>query len=150
MRNNAGSILGLLLLAITLTSCSGPLEGIRFRAQTPPIDVAYRKLTVALTADDYQITGQTPGLHRAETGWRDAKEKEMTAQELMLGRGSVQTRVMIRLDEKERGFEVSVTPMLRYREGNSWHEKVADASHPLWEKWMQTVTSVVEVTTEGG
>ncbi len=150
MRIVAASTLAVSALAITLAGCPAPIEGMRFLAQTPPIDIAYRKLTVALTADDYQITATTPGLHRAETGWRDAKEKEMTAQELMLGRGSVQTRVMIRLDEKERGFEVSVTPMLRYREGNSWHEKVADASHPLWEKWMQTVTSVVEVTTEGG
>jgi len=145
MRSGAGSILTAIALAIALASCLAPIEGIRFRAHTLPIDEAYRKLTIALTVDDYQISGTAPGLHRAETGWRDAKDKEMTAQELMLGRESVQTRVLIRLDQKGRSFEVYITPMIRYREGDSWREKVADATRRLWEKRMQTVTSVVEV-----
>ncbi len=76
VRISAGSVFALVPLAIALTGCPAPIEGIRFLAHTPPIDVAYRKLTVALTADDYQITGTTPGLHRAETGWREAKEKK--------------------------------------------------------------------------
>ncbi len=139
-----------LSLAIALSGCPDTLQGIRFRAKTPPIDEAYRKLAVALAADDYQITSTTPGLHRAETGWRDAKQNEMTAQEMMLGRGSVQTRVMVRLDQKGRSFEVSLTPLLRYREGDSWRERVADLTHPLWEKWMQIVNTLVEKEAQEG
>jgi hypothetical protein len=131
-------------LAFLLAGCASPFQGIRFRAQAPPIDDAFRKISVALTVDGYEISSTTPGLHRVETEWRDAKEKEISPEEKALGAGNVQVRMMVRLEMRGRPFELYATPFLRYKEGDSWRESVAPVTHPLWEKWMRTLTTIVE------
>lgn len=114
------------------------------RAQAPPIDEAFRKLSLACTTDGYQIISVDPARYSLETGWRDLKEKELSREDRVLSTGSVQSRVNLRLENRGKLYEIYLVPTLRYRDGDSWREIVAGVQHPLWEKWSRVLHSLIE------
>ena len=68
----------------------------------------------------------------------------MTSEDRALSPGSVQARLTVRLEQRGHLFELYVTPMLRYRNNDSWRETIAAPTHPLREKWLRTLTTIVE------
>ena len=65
----------LLWLAI-LGGCATPFQGIRVRADVPFIDEAFKKLTIALTLDGYEIESVDPGARIVETKWKELGETD--------------------------------------------------------------------------
>jgi hypothetical protein len=137
----------LLLLCVTIliTGCSSSFQGIKVRAQAPSIDEAYRKLSLAASADGYQIESVDPSKYTLETQWRDVTEKEKADAERGIPSGSMQSRIIIRLDRRGMLYDVLLTPSLRYKNPDgSWNEVMAGVRHPLREKWEKAVGKLVQ------
>ncbi len=74
---NPASFAGVVLLVLApCGGCTTPYQGIKVRAQSPDIDEAFRKLTLAVTTDGYSIASVDPARHTLESGWRDLANKE--------------------------------------------------------------------------
>jgi hypothetical protein len=116
----------------------------KIRAQSPSVEEAYRKLSIALSVDDYRILSADPARFHAASDWRDAKEKERTKEEKKLPEGSVQCSVEFRMERRGMLYDIFLTPHLRHREPDGgWRASVAHATHPLYEKWQQIVGALV-------
>ena len=125
---------------VTLLSCATSEQGIKVRAQSPPIDEAFRKMSLALTADGYMMEKIDPAQHTLETGWREMKEKEKSTSDTArqtLG----ESRIGLRMSHRGTFYEVVVTPMLRHDGGMV---TVADLHHPLREKWQRIIHTLLE------
>jgi hypothetical protein len=151
MQNLRGCIIVLIFLGIALTGCSSSFQGIRMRIQSPPVEESFRKISLALTTDGYILSSVDPAAHHVETEWRDIKAKEMSEQDTLQvslsagsGTGMIQTRILIRLEQRGRQFDLYLTPLLRYPRGESWEEKIAGVKHPLREKWERALTMLLE------
>jgi len=137
---------GVLAVFIALwgLGCGPSFQGIRFRAQRPPIDEAYRKISLAFTVDGYTIAMAEPGRHTAETGWKELKAGERSEQERNLsgGAGRVEGRLLVRLEKRGMLYDVFFTPMIRA--GNDSTGAPAGVRHPLREKWEKALNSLLE------
>jgi hypothetical protein len=134
----------LLLCCALVSGCATPFQGIRFRAQAPAIDDAFRKLTLALQADGFAIERADLAAREAETAWRGLKPAEMSKTEKGLPAGETECRMIFVLKERGRSFEVYWSPWVRVKMGGSWQESVADIHHPLREKWEKALPQLVE------
>jgi len=134
----------LLLLALPLTmlfsNCATSEQGIKVRAQSPTLEEAFRKLSLALTADGYALEKIDPARHELATGWREMKEKEKSAGD-MAQRKAGESRIEVRMSQRGRLYDVVITPMLRYDSGAVL---VADIHHPLREKWQRIIHTLLE------
>jgi hypothetical protein len=151
MQELRGYLLVLLFLGIALTGCSPSFQGIRMRIQSPPVEESFRKISLALTADGYVLSKVDPAAHQLETEWRDIKPKETSEQDSLqvdlsaAGRvGTIQSRILVRLEQRGRLFELYLTPFLRYPKGDVWEEKIAGVQHPLRMKWEQVLTTLLD------
>ena len=132
------------VLLPVLAGCGTGSQGIKVRAESPSIDDAFRKLTIALQVDDYALRSVRPSEFSAGTEWRDAKEKEMTKKEKESPSGSVQCRVDLRLERRGQLYDIFVIPYLRTRSGAAgWVETPAESTHPLYVRWQQIITALV-------
>jgi hypothetical protein len=136
------SVLSFLLL-FWGTGCATSFQGIRFRSQDPPIDEAYRKLSLAMTVDGYTMAAAEPGKHTAETAWKDLKANERTDEERRLpgGTGSVQGRLLLRLEKRGMLYDVFFIPMIRA--GADTTGAPAAVRHPLREKWEKALNALL-------
>jgi hypothetical protein len=136
------------LLALALWcmigGCSSSFVGMKTRAQSPAIEEAFRKLTLATTVDGYEVSRIEPGNFYVETNWRTLKEKEKSTSDLKLAGQDISAKVTIHLDRRGALYDVFVTPALRYGKGELTREVTADPRHPLWEKWERVVNSTVQ------
>lgn len=132
-------------VTVSLAGCSPSFQGIRLRAQHPPINEAYRKITLALTVDGYVIAGAQPSRFTAETAWRDAKANERSDADKVppANEGPVESRLEVRLERRGMLYDVYFTPMLRYG-GPSGTIIIAGIRHPLREKWEKALSALVE------
>lgn len=133
-----------IVLTMLLTGCASSHQGMKLRAQAPAIDEAFRKVSLAVSADGYTVERVDPRQYTIETGWRDLKDKEKSSYDVTLPSGSVQSRILLRLEPRGRLYDVFLTPMLKYSGGAEQKEIVADVQHPLWEKWRKAVGTLVE------
>lgn len=133
-----------LLLAI-LPGCAGTFQGIKVRAQAPAIDEAFRKLTLAVTADGYSIISVDPSTRTLESGWRDLAPKEMSDADRSRGDAKIEGMIRLRMDVRGRLYDVFLTPVLRYAvAGKGQEEVVAAVRHPLREKWELAIMRLLE------
>lgn len=134
----------LAIVAVLAWGCAPSSQGMKIRAQSPSIEEAYRKMTIALTVDDYAVAEANPAKFQASSQWRDAKEKEMTKEEKKLSPGSVQCKVDFRMERRGMLYDIFLTPSVRSRQsGGTWNETIAAATHPLYEKWQQIIGTLV-------
>ena len=114
-----------------LAGCATPFEGIRVRADVPFIDEAFRKLSLALTVDGYQLETVDPALRVVETTWKDLGE---TDREPRLSPADVpqEGKVRIRLEPRGKFYDVFLTPSIR-AEGSP--ERLSKPTERLWIKW---------------
>ena len=110
------------------------------RAQSPAMEEAYRKLSLALIADGYTLETANPTKHELATGWRALKEIEESASNIDQRNGG-QSRIEVKMSQRGRLYNVVIIPMLRYGGGA---EQVAGAHHPLMEKWQRIVRTLLE------
>ncbi|MCC6398036.1 MAG: hypothetical protein IT282_13550 [Bacteroidetes bacterium] len=135
----------ILLAGVLFPGCGSPFQGMKFRAQAPPIEEAFRKLSLAVTVDGYEIDQIMPSVFKIETKWRGAKEQEMSRGEAAVLDSVVECRVSIRLEPRGRMYDVLFTPELRRtsREGKVT-EELAGRGHPLTEKWEAVFRQILE------
>ena len=148
---NPASFAGMLLLFLAFCGgCATPFQGIKVRAQTPDIDEAFRKLSLAITTDGYSIVAVDPARHTLESGWRDLNPKEISDADRKTGNAKLEGRVTLRLDARGKLYDLFFTPVLRYsREGgNPQQEIIADIHHPLREKWEMVIARLIEKETK--
>lgn len=135
----------LLLIALTLAGCGASFQGIKFRAQYPTMEEAFRKVSLAITVDGYEIDSLTPSAFRLETKWREVKEKEMSQSDKTLGTSRIECRLALRMEARGKLFDVFCTPLLRYTlQDGSVRETIAGATHPLREKWEDVFRRLME------
>jgi hypothetical protein len=135
--------LSFVLLAFFLLSCSSPVHGIRMRSQSPALAEAFRKLSLAVRADDYEIARMNPDGFALETKWRDMKEKEKSEDEITRGT-AVQAKLHIALSPRGTFYDVFLTPTLRYASADTSHDRFPPPTHPLIHKWKRILSTILE------
>jgi hypothetical protein len=135
----------LLFVTLILAGCATPYQGIKMRVQSPPIDEAFRKASLAITVDGYEIESVSPSTFRLETKWREVKEGEMSKSDKTLGMKLLECRIALRMEARGKLFDVFCTPSLRYTlQDGTVRETIADATHPLREKWEDVFRRLLE------
>jgi hypothetical protein len=125
-----------LLALLLLAGCATPFEGIKMRAQSPFIDEAYRKLTLAVTTDGYAIESVVPSRFALATKWREAKPQELSKLQVLPGVVRTEYRLALRMEARGKLYDVFLSPTVRYTMGDgSVREEAAGPMHPLTEKW---------------
>ncbi len=111
--------------------CATPFQGIRVRADVPFIDEAFKKLTIALTLDGYELETVDPGARIVETKWKELGE---TDREPKLAAAGVRQegKVRIKLEERGKFYDVFCTPSIRT---DSSPERICKPTERLWVKW---------------
>lgn len=111
--------------------CAAPFQGIRVRADLPFIDDAFRKLTLALTLDGYELDLVDPSLRIVETKWKELGE---TDREPKLAAPGVRQegKVRIKLEGRGKFYDVFFTPSIRT---DASPERVCTPTERLWVKW---------------
>jgi hypothetical protein len=124
-------------LLFAFIGCSSSTNTLRIRAVAPTIDEAFRKLSLAVNVDGYEIERMDAAHFIIETQWRDAKEQEKLASEKTL---SAQVKVNIALARRGQSYDVFVSPSIKV--GNLITEPTV--GNPLLEKWKRIVNSIVQ------
>ena len=145
MRRLIVGLSSLTIAASVLAGCTA-FQGVRLRAVSPPIDDPFRKLSLAVTVDSFQVTRADPFTHLLETGWRDLRTQEMSDEDrtVSTGEGRIECRISIRLEERGKMFDLFLTPWLRYG-GEGKDAVVAGPKHPLREKWEAALRQLLVV-----
>jgi len=141
------SFAGILFLLLALCGgCATPFQGIKVRAQSPDIDEAFRKLSLAVTTDGYSIASVDLIKHTLESGWRDLAPKELSDADRKTGNAKIEGKVVLRVDGRGKLYDIFLTPVLRYSPegGNPQQEIIAGVRHPLREKWEMVIARLVE------
>lgn len=125
----------LLFLLILTAGCSTSFEGIRMRAQAPPLQEGARRLSLALRADNYQlIESAGPGI---ETGWRRMTDSEKGKDE----KGPIlESQISAQLYQRGSLYDIFI--IIRIRSGEE--EYIPRATHPLVEKWQKILGEIVQ------
>jgi hypothetical protein len=132
-----------IVIATTLlnASCGPSFQGIKFRAEGPPIAEGYRSLTLALAVDGYTLLSADPQKYDAETDWRILNPKEKP-QELATMEQS--GRLSLRMDERGRLYDVFLLLSIRTVTGRDTVINPAPATHPFRLKWQRTLTTLLK------
>jgi hypothetical protein len=125
--------------------CGTPYQGIKFRAQSPPVEEALRKISLAVSVDGYETESILPSGFGLITKWRGLKPQEVPKNADTLGMSRTESSLNLRLEPRGRMYDVFCTPSLRYtmRDGTV-REEIADATHPLREKWERVFRQILE------
>jgi len=135
----------LLLILFMLGGCSGSFQGIRVRAQAPNIDDAFRKISLAITADGYALEAVDPVKHSLATGWKELASQELSESDKKMTQQKVEGRILLRMDVRGKLYDVYLTPTVRYGSGSTASPgTVAEVHHPLWAKWERVTKQLVE------
>lgn len=135
------SLLPVLFAASLLyAGCAAPFQGIRFRAEGPPIAEAYRSLTLAMTVDGFTLTAVNPATYDAETSWRALTPQEKPA--AMAGTGQ-SGKLTLKMGERGRMYDVYLLPLVRTVTGTDTVTAPAPGNHPFRLKWQRTLTTLL-------
>ena len=128
-------VLALLTPLLVSAGCSSSFHGINFRAQSPLKEEAFRKLSLAVTVDGYEIERMDPENMELLTKWRPSKENERSEKEKKSGGASL-VRIDLRVESRGTLYDIFLTPMIQSVEGE---ERIAEIGHPLRDKWKRII-----------
>lgn len=125
-----------LFMLVALTGCGTPFQGIKLRAQAPTIEDAFRKISLAITADGYETEMITSSPYALTTTWREPNPQEAGKARTPAGVLRTEYRLALQMEPRGRLYDVFLTPSLRFsmQDGRA-REEVAPAGHTLSEKW---------------
>jgi hypothetical protein len=126
-----------------IAGCATPFQGIRVRADVPFIDDAFKKLTLALTLDGYELDTVDPGMRIVETRWKELGD---TDREPQLATAGVRQegKVRIKLETRGKFYDVFLTPSTR-TDGSV--ERVCKPTERLWVKWETALHRLLVIQT---
>ena len=137
MRCSRACLSGFLLL---IAGCSAGFQGIKFRAEGPPIAEAYRSLSLALSVDGFKIRTADPRNFSVETDWRELSSVEKPAEAQSVEQAA---RISLRLNARGRMYDVFLLPTIRSINGSDTTVFPVPATHPLRLKWQRTLTRLL-------
>jgi hypothetical protein len=133
------------VLVLLVCGCTSAFQGIRFRAQSPNIDEAFRKLSLAVTTDGFPVGAVDQVGHRMESGWRPLLEKELSDTERRSGAETIEGKITLKLEVRGKLYDVFVTPEVRETiAGKIGPAVVAGTRHPLRVKWETALSRLLE------
>lgn len=137
--------LPLILALLLCPSCSGSFEGIRLRARAPAIDDAFRRISIAVGLDGYEIALSDAGSRRLETTWREMKKEEWAAGERDVDGMVMRSRLTLSLLPRGIMYDVLLGVYVRYvRQNGEVEDRAVPADHPLATKWYRTLNALVD------
>jgi hypothetical protein len=140
----------LFFLILNWLGCSTTFQGIKVRAEAPGIDEAFRKISLAVTADGYEVTHLEPSHYVLKTSWRSLKEKEASAMDRKMVDTRISSKLEVRLERRGSLYDLFLIPSLQYINVQGTSEQIADIHHPLRAKWQRIVRDLVRMETREG
>jgi hypothetical protein len=136
----------LLLAGMVLSGpgCAPSFQGIRYRAQAPPVEDAFRSISLAITVDGYTVEQVDPGAFILESGWRTLKNNELSRVDTGDGRSVPEARLLLKMVRRGMLYDVMMTPQVRVLTANEATITVAPATHPLRIKWERVIARLIE------
>lgn len=126
------------------TGCAPSFQGIKYRAQAPSIEEAFRTVSLAVTVDGYSVDAADPAGFTLESGWREVKKAELSQADTLDTDAVREARISVKMARRGSLYDVMVTPWLRTRL-HGWEEvTVAPPAHPLRTKWEKAVRRLIE------
>jgi hypothetical protein len=132
---------GCLLVA---AGCAPSFQGIKYRAQAPSIEEAFRTVSLAVKVDGYPIDAVDPAAFTLESGWRETKKAELPPADTLGTDALPEARISLKMARRGSLYDVMVTPWLRMRAHGKEEVIVAPPMHPLRTKWEKAVTRLIE------
>ena len=124
-------------LLFIIIGCTSSHTGLRVRAQTPAIEEAFRKLSLALNIDGFEINHIDAAHFFIETQWRDMKELEKGDGDKM---GNARVKISLNLKQRGSMYDVLVSTSILIGTATT----LPGVGHPLNEKWKRIVQSIVQ------
>ena len=147
MHKNPVVSLPLLLIvlgAIMIPGCGTHSQGIKYRAQAPPIEEAFTTLSLAVKTDGFPVDGIDPAGFSLESGWRALRMNELSQADTGSGLAAPEGRISLKLVKRGRLYDVLLTPRLRTGAGAAADGTVVPPTHPLRIKWEKAITRLIE------
>jgi len=129
-----------LILAVLLTaSCASSFRGLKVRVQSPSMSEAFRKLSLALRADDYEVETLDSEAFQVVTQWREMKKEEENEAEKKSG-DPMLVRIALRLEPRGTLYDVFLTPFVQSGRND---EMIPESGHPLFQKWQRILNKIL-------
>jgi hypothetical protein len=145
-RTKSTSVVWIVQAACLLVAagCAPSFQGIKYRAQAPTIDEAFRTISLAVKVDGYPIDAVDPAAFTLESGWREVKKAELPPADTLGTDALPEARITVKMSRRGSLYDVMVTPWLRTRAHGHDDVTVAPPMHPLRTKWEKAVTRLIE------
>ncbi|MBK7257687.1 MAG: hypothetical protein IPI01_07775 [Ignavibacteriae bacterium] len=139
------TIFGLFIgLLGSVAGCAAPFQGIKYRAQAPSVEEAFRTLSLAITVDGYQVEHVDPAGFTLESGWRTLKRNELSAADTSEGNAAPEGRIVLKLVRRGALYDVLLTPLIRTKTVGNEAAACIPPTHPLRIKWEKAITRLIE------
>lgn len=129
--------------ALFSAGCAPSLQGIKVRAQGPPIEDAFRSLSLAVTVDGYPVERVDPATFTLESGWRTLKKAECGADTATVD-ALPEGRITLKMVRRGGLYDVMLTPWMRTRAMGTESITVVSPTHPLRIKWEKAIARLIE------
>ncbi len=126
------------------SGCAPSFQGIKYRAQAPSIEEAFRTVTLAVQVDGYPIDTVDPSAFTLDSGWREVKKGEVPATDTLATIAAPESRISLKMVRRGALYDVLLTPWLRTRTLGAEQIVAAPPTHPLRIKWEKAVTRLIE------
>jgi hypothetical protein len=140
-------VLRLLFLAgsiLLIAGCTSSFQGIKYRAQAPSIEEAFRTVSLAVKVDGYSIGTVDPAMFTLESEWREVKTNELPPADTLGGDGVPESRISLKMVRRGSLYDVMLTPWLRTKVHGKEQIIVVPPTHPLRIKWEKAITRLIE------
>ena len=147
MHKNPVVSLPLLLIvlgAMMFPGCGTHSQGIKFRAQAPAIEEAFRLLSLAVHTDGFPVENTDPAGFSLESGWRALRMNELSQADTGIGITAPEGRISLKLVKRGRLYDVLLTPRMRTGFGDAAEGVIVPPTHPLRIKWEKAITRLIE------
>ena len=124
--------------------CAPSFQGIKYRAQAPTIEEAYRSVSLAVKVDGYPIDMVDPAAFTLESGWREVKKNELPPADTLGGDAVPEARISLKMARRGSLYDVMLTPWLRTRTHGKEEIMAVPPAHPLRTKWEKAITRLIE------
>jgi len=130
---------------LLLAGCGTSFQGIKIRMQSPPIDEAFRKASLAVSTDGYETESIDITQHILLTKWRGLKPDEMAKTPSLPGARQTEFRLSLRMEQRGKLYDALLIPSVRYTmQDGAIKEETADPMHPLRKKWNGVLRQLME------
>ena len=122
------------VIAMLVAGCVTTGDSLRLRANSPAIDDAFRRLSIALTLDGYPLERTDPVARVVETGWRTFSDSVRASAGAPVPT-VVAARIRGTLVPRGRMYDVFLTIIVREATASGTVERPVEIHEPLAARW---------------